>query len=198
MLGKHSGRAAFRSRLSDLGYTGISDEELNRSFVRFKELADKKKEISNADIESLLTDEIKAEEKVRYQLNHIQVLCGDKQISTATVKIIDRSTGDEKTTSCTGTGPVDAAFKAIIALTHVTPEEIRLLEYTVSSVTEGIDALGEITVRLRDETSSRIAIGRSSNTDVVVASAIAYTNALNRLISQRGEEIPTHPQFNSL
>ena len=99
--------------------------------------------------------------------------------------------------SATGTGPIDAAFKCIRGMTHT--KNIKLLEYTVSSVTAGIDALGEVTVRLEDRENKRVVFGRSSNTDVFVASGQAYINALNRIVSNREENapVPTHSQFNS-
>lgn len=195
VLGKHSGRAAFRSRLVELGYT-ISDDELNRAFVRFKELADKKKEISNADIESLVNDEIQLTVVNRYSIERIQVLCGDQQVPTATATIRDEVEGKSTTVATVGTGPVDAAFKAIRQQIPNT-DNIKLLEYTVSSVTAGIDALGEVSVRLQDK-NGRIVFGRASNTDVIVASAQAYVNAVNRIVSLQGSQIPVHPQFNSI
>jgi len=199
VLGKHSGRHAFRSRLTELGYT-LSDSELNAAFIRFKELADKKKDISNADIESMVTDEIQMISNKVYKLNHVQVQCGDKQISTATISIFNEETGIETITSKTGTGPVDAVYKAISELTcgEACQQQMKLLEYTVSSVTAGIDALGEVTVRLQDITSGRTGIGRSANTDVIVASAQAYLNAINRLVELRGIALPKHPQFSTV
>jgi len=199
VLGKHSGRHAFRSRLTELGYT-LSDSELNAAFIRFKELADKKKDISNADIESMVTDEIQMISNKVYKLNHVQVQCGDKQISTATISIFNEETGIETITSKTGTGPVDAVYKAISELTcgEAGQQQMKLLEYTVSSVTAGIDALGEVTVRLQDITSGRTGIGRSANTDVIVASAQAYLNAINRLVELRGIALPKHPQFSTV
>lgn len=204
VLGKHSGRAAFRSRISELGYT-LSIEEVDRAFVRFKELCDKKKEIENADIESIVNDEVSmiaTNEKARFELVRIQVLCGDQQISTATSTIRDNFMDGETTIASTGTGPVDASFSCIKKQTG-TAEAFKLLEYTVSSVTAGIDALGEVTVRLQDRESDRIVFGRSSNTDVIVASSQAYLNAVNRLLNYRDSEgvgapKPIHPQFNSL
>jgi len=196
VLGKHSGRHAFRSRMSELGYT-LNDDELNRAFVRFKELADKKKEISNADLESIVNDEIQMDLQDRYKMIRIQVLCGDQSTPTATATIRDDVSNVETTLACTGTGPVDACFKAIRGQTMVTESSVKLLEYTVSSVTAGIDALGEVTVRLQDMETSRILVGRSANTDVIVASAQAYMNALNRLVNLKGSKVPTHPQFNT-
>lgn len=146
VLGKHSGRHAFRSRLSELGYE-VGDDELNRAFLRFKDIADKKKEISNADIESLVNDEIKTNVvKNRYEMVRIQVQCGDQQVPTAVATIRDSTDGKESTVASIGTGPVDAAFKALRTLMPGAPN-IKLLEYTVSSVTAGIDALGEVRVQ---------------------------------------------------
>lgn len=196
VLGKHSGRHAFKTRTAELGYP-LSDDELNRAFIRFKELADKKKEISNADIESLVNDEMKVVNQDRFKMSRIQVLCGDQQVATATATITDELTGKESTYACTGSGPIDATFKAIRELMPGS-ESIKLLEYTVSSVTAGIDALGEVTVRLQDTDSSRIVFGRAANIDVVVASAQAYVNAVNRVMQLKGTQLPTHPQFNSL
>lgn len=196
VLGKHSGRAAFRSRLVELGYS-VSDDELNRAFVRFKELADKKKTISNADIASLVNDEIQQLTVTnRYIIERIQVLCGDQQVPTATATIRDDIDGTSTTVAAVGTGPVDAAFKAIRQQIPNT-DDIKLLEYTVSSVTAGIDALGEVSVRLQDK-EGRIVFGRASNTDVIVASSQAYINAVNRLVSMQGSKIPVHPQFNTI
>jgi 2-isopropylmalate synthase len=196
VLGKHSGRAAFRSRLTELGYS-LTDDELNRSFIRFKELADKKKEISNADIESLVNDEVVTNAETRYCLTRIQVQCGDQQVATATATIRDDQDNREVTTACVGTGPVDAAFKAIRQQIPNT-DNFKLLEYTVSSVTAGIDALGEVTVRLQDTQNGLTVLGRASSTDVIVASAQAYVNAINRLVQMQGRKVPLHPQFNSM
>jgi 2-isopropylmalate synthase len=180
----------------DLGYT-LSEDEINRAFVRFKDLADKKKEISNADLESIVNDEIKVVLDDRFKMLRIQVSCGDQQIPTATATILDESEGKESTMAFTGTGPVDATFKSI---REQIPNagNIKLLEYTVSSVTAGIDALGEVTVRLQDLANGRIVFGRSANTDVIVASAQAYINAINRLLSMRDSGAPLNPQYNSL
>lgn len=200
VLGKHSGRHAFRSRLSEMGYT-LSEAELNSAFSRFKDLADKKKEISNADIESLINDEMLVVAKVRYRLELVQVVCGDNQVATATISVTDEMFEKEHLVSSTGTGPVDAVYKAIDRVINESPETqgaMKLLEYTVSSVTAGIDALGEVTVRMQDPTNGRVGVGRSANTDVIVASAQAYVNAINRLIVQRGQQLPEHPQFSTV
>ena len=195
--GKHSGRHAFRSRLTELGYS-VTDDELNRAFTRFKELADKKKEISNADIESLVNDEMQTAMVNQYKMIRIQVLCGDQQVPTATAQIYDEKTKHESMIACTGTGPVDAAYKAI---RKQIPEaaNLNLLDYTVASVTAGIDALAEVTVRLEDpDNNHQVVFGRASNIDIIVASAQAYINAINRLVSLKGSHHskPLHPQVN--
>ncbi len=196
VLGKHSGRHAFRSRLSELGYDNLADDELNRAFIRFKEVADKKKEINNADLESIVGDEVTVALNDKFKLVGIQIICGDRNTPTATATIYDEVAEEEHTTSATGTGPVDAAFKAIRMLLGGAADDVKLLEYTVSSVTAGIDALGEVTVRLQDSHNQKIVYGRASNTDVFVASAQAYVHALNRILATRGDT-PVHPQFNS-
>ena len=195
VLGKHSGRHAFRSRVEELGYK-LSEDEINVAFYKFKELADKKKVVSNLDIEALINSDVGMSQE-KYKLLRVQVSCGDQQLATATAVILDQELDSENSCAAIGTGPVDAVFKAIKTLT---PDmaNAKLLEYTVSSVTAGIDALGEVTVRVQDPESSRIAFGRSANTDVIVASAHAYIHALNRLAALRGTSGPTHPQFNSI
>lgn len=133
----------------------------------------------------------------RYRMERIQVQCGDLQVSTATATICDEQNGKVSTVAAIGTGPVDATFKAIRQQIPNT-DHFKLLEYTVSSVTAGIDALGEVTVRLEDPNIKRVVFGRASNTDVIVASAQAYLNAINRLVSLHGSETPVHPQYNSM
>jgi len=191
VLGKHSGRAAFRARLLDLGYT-LGDDELQRSFARFKDLADMKKVISSADLESIVNDEIQLVSEDRFQLDEMQVFCGASTTPTATVTIADTETNQIITRAATGTGPVDAAFAAVNSVVQM--EGVALLEYTVGSVTAGIDALGEVTVRVQDKQTSRVFYGRSSNNDVLTASTQAYINAMNRALSSRGSGGRMHPQ----
>ena len=175
VLGKHSGRNAFRTRLKELGFE-LSDTELNKAFVRFKEVADKKKEISDWDLEAIVNDEIQqAPDLFRVEL--VQVSCGSNAKPTATVTLRTPE-GEELTDAAIGTGPVDAVYKAINRVVNV-PNE--LIEFSVQSVTAGIDAIGEVTIRLRYE--SRVFSGHAANTDIIVASAQAYVNALNRLYS---------------
>ncbi|HEY9908319.1 MAG TPA: 2-isopropylmalate synthase, partial [Thermosynechococcaceae cyanobacterium] len=172
-LGKLSGRSAFRSRLKELGFE-LSDQELNKAFVRFKDLADKKKEITDWDLEAIVKDEIQQAPEL-FRLELVQVSCGNPACPTATVRLRNPN-GEELTDAATGTGPVDAIYKAINRVVNV-PNQ--LIEFSVQSVTAGIDAIGEVTIRLRY--GDRIFSGHAANTDIIVASAHAYVNALNRL-----------------
>ena len=201
VLGKHSGKAAIRSRLSELGYN-ISDDELGRAFDRFKKLADKKKHIVDADLEALVDDE-RILTEVAYSLDGLQVACGTLGMSTATVRLTDKE-GAEIVQAAVGTGPVDASFKAIQEILDV---KFPLLEYSVHSVTEGIDALGQVTVRVASEglsalnpqsgtPSPKTFVGHGAHTDIVVASAKAYLAALNKLLAAKGTE-PLIPKANN-
>jgi 2-isopropylmalate synthase len=174
-LGKLSGRHAFKARLEELGYT-LSDEEFTRAFTAFKELADKKKEIGDRDIEALIAEEMRTFSET-YHLEHVQVSCGDHLVPTASVRLIGPG-GQLLADASLGTGPVDAVYKAINRLVGV-PNN--LTEFSVKSVTAGIDAMGEVTIRI--ESGGRTYTGRGADTDIIVASAKAYMNALNRLLS---------------
>ncbi len=174
VLGKHSGRNAFRTRLQELGFD-LNEEDLNKAFHRFKEVADKKKAISDWDLEAIVRDETQVLVNDAYQLEHVQVTCGDCTCPTATVTIVTPD-GAISTDAAIGSGPVDAVYRAINRLVQI-PNQ--LVEFSVQSVTEGIDALGTVTIRLRH--GDRTFGGQSSDTDIVVASAYAYVNALNRL-----------------
>jgi 2-isopropylmalate synthase len=174
-LGKLSGRHAFKARLEELGYT-LSDEEFSRAFTAFKELADKKKEIGDRDIEALIAEEMRTFSET-YHLEHVQVSCGDHLVPTASVRLIGPG-GQLLADASLGTGPVDAVYKAINRLVGV-PNN--LTEFSVKSVTAGIDAMGEVTIRI--ESGGRTYTGRGADTDIIVASAKAYMNALNRLLS---------------
>jgi 2-isopropylmalate synthase len=177
VLGKLSGRHAFQEHLAELGYT-LSEEELSRAFSAFKELADKKKDITDRDLESLVAQELRTISEI-YHLDQVHVSCGDYGMPTATVKL----TGPEGQTladAALGTGPVDAVYKAINRLVGV-PNQ--LTEFTVKSVTEGIDAIGEVLIRIESEGMTYT--GRGASTDIIAASAKAYMNALNRLLMVR-------------
>jgi 2-isopropylmalate synthase len=177
ILGKLSGRHAFRQRLSELGYS-LSNEDLNRAFAAFKELADKKKDITDRDIESLVAEEQRTVSE-EYHLDRLQVTCGDRGMPTAAVRLIGPD-GKHVEDAALGTGPVDAVYQAINRIVEV-PNE--LTEFTVKSVTEGIDAIGEVLIRI--ESDGVTYTGRGADTDIIVSSAKAYINALNRLISAR-------------
>ena len=177
VLGKLSGRHAFRERLAELGYS-LSEEDFTRAFTTFKELADKKKEVSDRDIESVIAQEMRTISEV-YRLDCVQVSCGDKGIPTASVRLIGPE-GKVLADAALGTGPVDAVYKAINRLVDV-PNI--LTEFTVKSVTEGIDAIGEVIIRI--ESGGVTYTGRGADTDVIVASAKAYMNALNRLLTAK-------------
>jgi len=177
VLGKLSGRHAFKERLAELGYS-LSEENFNRVFSLFKELADKKKIVADRDIESLIAEEQRTVSET-YHLDRIQVSCGDRGIPTAAVRLIAPD-GQVVADAALGTGPVDAVCKAINRLIGV-PNE--LTEFSVKSVTEGIDAIGEVLIRI--ESDGITYTGRGADTDIIVASAKAYINALNRLLAAK-------------
>eukprot|EP00871_Galdieria_phlegrea_P003343 jgi/Galph1/4009/GphlegSOOS_G2690.1 len=191
VLGKHSGRHAFKKRMEELGFE-LTEDELNRAFIRFKDLADKKKEVTLWDLESIVNDEVRLQGTEYLKLDRVQVQCGDKLVSTATVTVTNVERNEELTVVSIGTGPVDAAFKALNSVRGV--PKVILEEYSVNSVTRGIDALGEVTVRIRGEDDTRSFIGSAANTDIVVASAQAYINALNRCARYAKFPKSIHPQ----
>ena len=178
VLGKLSGRHAFRERLAELGYS-LNEKDLSRAFAAFKELADKKKNVTDRDIESLVAEEQRTVSEA-YHLDRIQVSCGDRGIPTATVRLIAPD-GQVLADAALGTGPVDAMYKAINRLVGV-PNV--LTEFSVKSITEGIDAIGEVVIRIESEGITYT--GRGADTDIIVASAKAYINALNRLLAAQG------------
>ncbi|MDD3264706.1 MAG: 2-isopropylmalate synthase [Dehalococcoidales bacterium] len=175
VMGKLSGRHAFKERLAELGYN-LGEEDLARAFTAFKELADKKKQVTDRDIESLLADE-KRVYGGGYHLEKVQVTCG-AGIPTAAI-VLKCPDGEIKGDAALGSGPVDAVYKAINRIVSV-PN--RLTEFTVKSVTEGIDAIGEVLIRIESEGVSYT--GRGADTDIITASAKAYMNALNRLMAE--------------
>ena len=177
VLSKVSGRHAFKERLSELGFT-LGEEDLKRAFQDFKELADKKKDITDRDIESLVAEELRTTTEV-YHLDHVEVSCGDHNIPTATVRLIAPD-GQVLADAALGTGPVDAVYKAINRIVGI-PN--KLTEFTVKSITEGIDAIGEVLIRI--ESDGVTYTGRGAATDIIVSSAKAYMNALNRLLAAK-------------
>jgi 2-isopropylmalate synthase len=176
VLGKHSGRNAFRQRLAELGIEMESEEALNAVFSRFKELADKKHEIFDEDLMMLVSDEALEEEDERFKLVSIQAQLETGETPLARVVISEN--GDEKKAEAHGSGQVDAAFKAIESIVS-SGADLQL--FSVNAITSGTDSQGEVSVRLAK--SGRVVNGHGADTDIVIASAKAYLNALNKLHS---------------
>ncbi|MFO1104641.1 MAG: 2-isopropylmalate synthase [Amaricoccus sp.] len=182
VMGKHSGRAALRSKLAELGYQ-VGDNQLNDVFVRFKELADRKKEVYDDDLIALMQDQGTNAANDRIQVKSLRVVCGTEGPQTADLVLtVD---GTEHAVHAEGDGPVDAAFRAVRELV---PNEARLVLYQVHAVTEGMDAQATVSVRL--EEGGKIVTGQSADTDTVVASTKAYVNALNKLLVRRLKTAP--------
>ncbi|MBI4297896.1 MAG: 2-isopropylmalate synthase [Chloroflexi bacterium] len=178
-LGKLSGRHAFREHLLEMGYT-LSDEALSRSFTAFQELATKKKAVDDRDIEALVAEEMRHVSDL-YKLDHVQVSSGDPGVPTASVRLTGPQ-GEPLADAALGNGPVDAVYNAINrAIGQVVDVSNKLVEFSVKSITETTEALGEVTIRIESEGS--IYTGRGAHTDIIVASARAYVNALNRLLT---------------
>jgi 2-isopropylmalate synthase len=172
VLGKHSGRHAFRRKMLEMGYD-LPEEDLNRLFDKFKELADKRKEILDEDIEALFAEEILRVPDT-YQLDYLNVVSGTVAVPTATVKL--RIRGQESQLAGFGVGPIDAAFNTIAKMTGT---RSKLLRFAVNSISGGMDAQGEVTVRLQE--NGLVALGKGADPDIITASARAYLNGLNRL-----------------
>jgi 2-isopropylmalate synthase len=184
VMGKHSGRHAMKAKLEELGYN-LTEEDVDRVFARFKALADKKKEIYTEDLETLIADEI-LRIPDRYRLTYLHVAAGSGIKPTATVSMeID---GEEKTTVSLGAGPVDATFNAIAQLTQTGS---KLLKFSVNSVTGGLDAQGEVTVRIEED--GVVVTGQGADSDIITASAKAYINALNRLGHKKSDKATAKP-----
>ena len=191
VLGKHSGRAAFSKRLTELGYP-LEGDALLKAFNEFKKLADRKKAVHDADLIALASDE-RAMVPELWALETLQVVCGTTSLPTATVRLRDPQ-GKSHSFAAIGTGPVDASYKAIDAIVQV---PVTLLEFTINGVTEGIDALAEATVRVRHE-EQRSSHGHGADTDIVVASAKAYIASLNHVLSRQASGRAQHPQMNGM
>ena len=196
VLGKLSGRHAFRVRLEEMGYDTLTKGEVELAFRRFKRLADKKKLVTDADIEAIIADEIYQPPEI-WKLNHVQVSCGDHSIPTATVNM----TGPDDEIyedAATGGGPVDAVYQAINRIVGVSNT---LTEFSINAVTEGLDAVAEATIRIQPhngisqtkvnpQTNLPFAStysGHGASTDIVVASARAYLSALNKMLAAKEE-----------
>jgi 2-isopropylmalate synthase len=185
VLGKHSGRNAFRSRLKELGVSFESEEELNAAFERFKDLADKKHEIYDEDLQALVTDTGLASEHEHFRLMSLKVCSETGEVPTASVTLsLD---GSEVRATASGSGPVDASFKAVDSIVN---SGSTLQLYSVNAITSGTDAQGEVTVRV--EKGGRIVNGQGADTDIVIASVKAYLHALNKIVAPTPR---THPQL---
>ncbi|MCI4661416.1 MAG: 2-isopropylmalate synthase [Neomegalonema sp.] len=183
VMGKHSGRHALKDKLKNLGFE-VGDNQLNDVFVRFKALADRKKEIYDEDIVALMDDATTSAGHDRIKVKFLRVICGTEEPQSADLILEIDGVDHQKTAN--GDGPVDAAFNAIKALV---PHAARLKLYQVSAVTQGTDAQAEVFVRLEED--GRIVTGQAANTDTLVASARAYVNALNKLLVRRGKSALT-------
>jgi len=178
VLGKLSGRNAFKTRLVELGIDLGSEDAVNHAFARFKELADKKGEIFDEDLHALASDEQVTPEREHYRLIALKVVSETGEVPSARVTL---AAGEaEQTVQTRGDGPIDATFRAIELMAH---SKARMQLYSVNAITTGTDAQGEVTVRL--EVEGRIVNGLGSDTDILVASAKAYVNALNKLHSRQ-------------
>jgi len=190
VLGKHSGKAAYRNRLEELGYTDLTNEQVSAFVDMFKALADEKKTVSDDDIEALINTEIYRPDPV-WELVSVHVTAGDRVAPTATV-CMQHQDGTEITKSDIGTGPVDAIYQAIGLVTGST-HTTKLASFEIGAITEASDALGEVTVRLRPDLSAQgytdtggdqlTYTGKGTDIDILVASARAYVNALNRMLT---------------
>ncbi len=178
VLGKHSGRHAFSQKLKELGFN-LSGDPLNKAFDRFKLLADTKKEVSDKDLESIVADEVYQVAEY-FKLKYIQIVAGNTTRPLACVQL--KSNDELLEGARTGAGPVDAIFQTI---DHIIGEKINLVDFAIHAVSGGTDALGEVTVRVQDNSS--IYTGRGSDLDVLVASTKAYLQAINKMLAERSE-----------
>jgi len=195
VLGKHSGRNALKTKLDEMGYH-LNKEELNEVFKRFKDVADKKKTVTDADLEALVGDEVYQPVET-WELLKLQVQCGSGLTPTAVVTLRDNKHQVETTEASIGTGPVDALYKAINKIVQL---DNNLVEFLVQAITEGMDANGDVTIRIEVPDSRgysstaqgrprrRLFSGRGVDTDIIVASAKAYMQALNKILSSLDAE----------
>jgi 2-isopropylmalate synthase len=174
VLGRHTGRHGFIDRCKHLGFK-LTDDEAERAYEKFLEIADKKKEVFDEDVAAIINDEIHVVEHV-YELEYLHVACGTGTLPTASVKI--KIKDEEKQAAACGDGPVDAAYEAIREATGLSP---KLENYSIRAVTSGKEALGEATVKIKD--NGRIFVGRGLSTDIIEASAKAYIDAINRMVA---------------
>jgi len=180
VLGRHTGRHGFNEKCRQLGFK-LNEAEMEQAYERFKELADKKKEVFEEDIAAIINDEIRVVEQF-YTLEFIQIACGSGPLPTASVKVHKKGGKIKKVAAC-GDGPVDAAYEALRKATGFSP---KLENYSIRAVTGGKEALGEATVKIKHD--GRLYIGRGVSTDIIEASAKAYLDAINRLVAAAGSE----------
>ncbi|MEW6660818.1 MAG: 2-isopropylmalate synthase [Bacillota bacterium] len=179
VLGKHSGRHAFKQRLEELGYS-LNEHELEKAFTRFKDLADRKKELSDKDLEAIVDAEVRSVPE-KYRLQSMHVSSGNQVVPTATLSILVGETLVSE--AAVGDGPVDAVFKVVDKISGI---NVCLKHYALNAVTGGKDAIGEVTVKV--EYKDRVFVGRGISTDIIEASAKAYINAINKIVYEMGEE----------
>ena len=181
-MGKHSGRHAFRDKLSDMGYVDVTDDIIDTAFGKFKILADKKKHVYDEDIAAIVDDSLVTEDNI-IKLKSLKVFAGtgEPQKAEMTLEVY----GEVKSATETGDGPVDAIFKCI---KNLYPHEVNLQLYNVHAVTEGTDAKATVSVRIEEKGKSTV--GQAADTDTLVASANAYLSALNKLIIKRTKTAP--------
>ena len=184
-LGKLSGRNAFKTRLAELGISLASEEALNAAFAKFKELADKKREIFDEDLQALVSDESVTPEQERFKL--VSLVAHSETGEQPFARVVISDGGHEMRAEARGAGPVDASFQAIEDLVHSGTE---LLLYSVNNITTGTDSQGEVTVRLSKD--ARVVNGMGADTDIVVASAKAYLSALNKMGISSGRMNPQY------
>jgi 2-isopropylmalate synthase len=200
VLGKHSGKHALSKKLEEMGYH-VGQEKMKEVFQRFKELADKKKTVTEADLEALVGDELYQPVEA-WELLNVQIHCGTSLTPTAVAKLRNNLTGEELLGASVGAGPVDAVYKAINQVVEVSNN---LVEYLVQAITEGMDATGDVTIRIEVPDSRgysqtaqgrqrrRLFSGRGVDTDIIVASAKAYMQALNKMIAATQSEESESP-----
>lgn len=179
ILGKHSGRHAFKTRLNELGYTNLSESDIDNLFLKFKKLADKKKEVFDEDIEALILDEL-SDFNQHVKIDYFHVLNGNSVIPTATVRLTIN--GQEIVSTSSGDGPIDAVINAVEKALNI---KGKLMDYTIRSLSSGKDAMGEVRVMVRFEDDENIASGKGVSTDIIEASLKAYIDAYNRYMARK-------------
>lgn len=179
ILGKHSGRHAFKTRLSELGYSNLSESDIDNLFAKFKKLADKKKEIFDEDIEALILEEL-SDFNQEVKMDYFHVLNGNNLIPTATVRIM--KDGHQIISTSSGDGPIDAVINAVEKALDV---KGKLMDYTIRSLSSGKDAMGEVRVIVRFEDSENLASGKGVSTDIIEASLKAYIDAYNKYMARK-------------